>query len=253
VCERRHGLRSIGGTSLSNRFKLLLVVLVSVFVCSCSSGSRKPAEPATPQEQSFTSTPPFKTSEPEKYRAERVFTFTSNEGTSTLTKTLIARDGDLRREEIETAGHKIVLLENSQTRTVLMTDAQIYAEVGLGTSIVGVTEDTGSSPERLLHEDSPLTSSYEKLGVEPVDGRTATKYRVVVNNSAGNNVSKLETLIWIDESLGMPIRSESNSEGRQIVMALTNIALTVDESLFRIPEGYKKVAVEEITQRLARH
>ena len=59
-------------------------------------------------------------------------------------------------------------------------------------------------------------------------------------------------MIWIDESLGMPIRSESKSEGRQSIMNLTNISLTVDGSLFQIPEGYKKVATTEITQRLAK-
>ena len=137
---------------------------------------------------------------------------------------------------------------------VLLPEEKIYADMtptaesAAGSDLI----DSGGSPERLLHEQTPVSSSYERLGTEEVDGRSTTKYRVVVNNSGGTNVSKLETLIWIDESLGMPIRSESKSEGRQSIMNLTNISLTVDGSLFQVPQGYKKVATTEITQRLAK-
>ena len=137
---------------------------------------------------------------------------------------------------------------------VLLPGLRIYADVnGNGDVLVAADLlDSGSSPARLLHEASPVSTAYETLGTEVVEGKTTTKYRVVVNNSAGNNVSKIETLIWIDESLGMPIRSESKSDGQQSVMTLTNISLTVDGSLFLVPEGYKKVATTEITQRLGK-
>ena len=175
-------------------------------------------------------------------------------GTSVVTKTSIARDGDLRREDFEIKNQKIATIQNGESRTVLLPEERIYADITTPTADAAWSDliDFGSSPERLLHEQTPVSSSYERLGTEEIDGRSTTKYRVVVNNSGGTNVSKLETLLWIDESLGMPIRSESKSEGRQSIMNLTNISLTVDESVFRVPEGYKKVATTEITQRLAR-
>lgn len=255
MCKWRHGLRSIGGKSLSKRFQLQIVLLfvLSSLLSSCSSASRQPAKPETSQEETLSSTPPFKTIEPEKYRGERVFTYINSDGATTVTRSSIARDGDLRREDLERGGHKIVLLDNYQTRMVLLPESMIYSEISLTDGSVGEMDllELGSSPERLLHQESNSTTSYQKLGSEQVGERTATKYRAVVNNSTASNVSKLEALIWIDESLGMPIKSESkSSDGRQVVMELTNISLEVESNLFKIPEGYKKVAATEITQRL---
>lgn len=239
---------------MSRRTKLAITVVVSVLVCACSSASHRAVDLAAPQEQSFSSVPPFKTIEPAKYRAERSITYVDNQGASIVTKTFIARDGDLRREDFEIRNQKIAIIETGENRIVLLPEARIYADVNQtgDAAVVSDLLESGSSPERLLHEQTPVSSSYEKLGTEEVDGRTTTKYRVVVNNSGGASVSKLETLIWIDDDLGMPIRSESKSEGRQSIMNLTNISLTVAGSLFHIPEGYKKVATTEITQRLAK-
>jgi len=239
---------------LTRRFKLGVPLIVSALVCACTSASRRDVDPAAPQEQTFSSIPPFKTIEPLKYRAERSVTYTDNQGTSTITRTSIARDGDLRREDFEIKSSKIATIQNGGTRVLLVPDERIYADVNLPSDVAALADllDSGSSPELLLHEQTPVRSSYERLGTEEVDGRTTTKYRVVVNNLGGASVSKLETLIWIDEALGMPIRSESKSDGQQSIMNLTNISLTVDGSLFQIPEGYKKVATTEITQRLGR-
>jgi outer membrane lipoprotein-sorting protein len=58
-------------------------------------------------------------------------------------------------------------------------------------------------------------------------------------------------LIWIDESVNMPIKSETTSvDGTKIRMELSNLALVVDKRLFEIPEDYKKVAFSELRKRL---
>jgi outer membrane lipoprotein-sorting protein len=102
----------------------------------------------------------------------------------------------------------------------------------------------------LLHTD-PVATSYQQIATETVNGRTAQKYRVVVNSSAATNVSVNETLIWIDEALHMPIKSETTSgDGKRVTMELTGIALDVDRTVFQIPEGYEKITILDLPKRL---
>jgi hypothetical protein len=156
---------------------------------------------------------------------------------------------------MEQGGQKIVFLDNGGSRLVLLPDARIYSEVNPEDGNLEVMDslEVGSSPERLLHEQPPVATNFQKLGTEVINGRTTIKYQLTVNTSRATDVSKDETFIWLDESLGMPIRSESKSaDGRKVVMELTNISLSVDANLFRIQEGYKKVANAEIKQRLTK-
>ena len=118
----------------------------------------------------------------------------------------------------------------------------------------GVEEDgaSESSPDRLLHTE-PISTTYQRIGVESINGRNTRKYRVVVNSSTGANVSGSETVVWVDERLQMPIKSEMKSaDGTWWKMELTDIVLEVDAGVFRIPEDYKKIAFSELRARLKR-
>jgi outer membrane lipoprotein-sorting protein len=87
-----------------------------------------------------------------------------------------------------------------------------------------------------------------------ISGRKTNKYLVVVNASNAANVTSSETLIWIDEALGMPIRSETkSSDGSRSTMELSELALEVDKNLFVVPADYKKVAFAEIAKYLTPH
>ena len=111
-------------------------------------------------------------------------------------------------------------------------------------------DESESSPDRLLHTE-PISTTYQRIGVETVNGRNTQKYRVVVNSSPDGNVSVSETLIWMDDALQMPIKSETKSTtGARSVMELSDIVLDVDPSLFRIPEGYGKITFAELRKRL---
>ncbi len=74
-----------------------------------------------------------------------------------------------------------------------------------------------------------------------------TKYRVVVVTGAD---SQNETLIWIDEALGMPVRSEtmskSSGHSSKVTMELKDVKLEVDERLFSWPSDYRKVEAQQI-------
>jgi len=108
----------------------------------------------------------------------------------------------------------------------------------------------GLSPDQLLNE-THAPATYEKLGAETLAGRMTTKYRIVVLTEPD---SQNETLIWIDEALGMPIRSEamSNSSGHssKVTMELKDIRLEVDERLFSWPSDYRKVEAQLIFDRI---
>jgi outer membrane lipoprotein-sorting protein len=58
-------------------------------------------------------------------------------------------------------------------------------------------------------------------------------------------------LIWIDEALKMPVKSEAkSSDGTRVLMELSDISLDVDGELFKIPKDYEKVTFIEFRKRL---
>ena len=216
-----------------------------------SSCSKPPAGNANPQsnEQIVSSIPPFQTKEPQAYQAIRTITFTDPSGAAITRKVIIARSEIFRREETENSDSApIVFLESDTGRFVLLPNAKIYAET---TDASGIDPtEFESSPERLLHADA-LSTTYQKIGSETVSGRKTTKYRVAVNTATGTNVTSSDTMIWIDESLGMPIKSETTaSDGSHVMMELSNIVLEVDKNLFHIPDDYVKVNATALRQRL---
>jgi hypothetical protein len=232
------------------RFTIYMHALLigTLLLSSCSSKPQDGPGNSTANEQIVSSTPPFQTKEPQHYQAIRTITFSDPSGTVVTRKTTIARSEILRREETE-AGEvgNIVFLELDKARFVLLPGARIYSEM---TDTAPIDREFENSPERLLHPGA-VTTSYQKLGTELASGRKTTKYRVVVNTSTGENVTASETLVWVDESLGMPVRSETTStDGKHVVMELSNIVLETDKNLFLIPEGYAKVPASEMRRRL---
>ena len=244
MIHRSHRLhRSVG---------IICVICGWLFLSACRSQTETAATDKPLTEVTVSSTPPFQTKEPDRYRATRTVTIVSSNGETVATKTSIARDGDLRRQTLETDGYEMIYLDLAEGRFVLLPAESVYANLADETAhTVPDGEDSDFSPDRLLHSDSSPTSSYQTLGKEVIDGRGANKYRVAVNSSSAGSVSQSETLIWIDEALNMPIKSETTSPDRtRVTMQLSEIALEVDRTLFQIPEGYEKVTFKEIRKRL---
>lgn len=216
-------------------------------VASCSSQNNSPP-PANTATEVVVSTPPFQTKEPERYRAKRTITSVTADGKTTVTTTSTARNGEMRSTESKVASKTLILLNLPEGHFVLLPDEKIYASV-LAYDVVG-GEDGEISPDKLLHGDE-VKSSYQTLGTEVIGGRKTNKYRVVVNSPSATSVTPSETLIWIDEAFGMPIRSDTkSSDGTQVTMELSEIALDVDNDVFRIPDDYKKLAFSELLERL---
>ena len=212
---------------------------------SCSSQNNSPATNSASTEAIVSSTPPFQTKEPERYRATRTITSVAADGKTFVTKSSTAKDGELRRTESEFESRRLVVLNIPEGMFILLPDDKVYASTAYDETVPGSAEDGELTPEKLLHDDIGSTS-YQKLGTESIAGRNTNKYRVVVNSSNAANVSPYETLIWIDEALGMPIRSETKSpDGKHVTMELSEIEINIDRHLFEIPNDYKKITFAE--------
>jgi outer membrane lipoprotein-sorting protein len=223
---------------------LIAPTLALIFLLGCASANKQSNESTT--EPIVSSTPPFQTKEPDRYQAVRTITFTSTTGESATAKTTIAKDGQLRRDEHE----KVIYLETDQGPFVILPEQKIYAALGAEPEATDQEFTTEDSPERLLNAET-VASRYQKVGPEVLNGRSTTKYQTV-NTSTRGTVSNNETLIWIDDEFGMPIKATTTSaDGSNTTMELTGISLEVDRRLFQIPEGYQKVSVSLIRQRLS--
>ena len=220
-----------------------------LFVVSCKSQNEPAVNDNSSSETIVSSTPPFQTKEPARYQATRTITIVTPDGKTIVTTSSTARNGERRWHESQESSKRVVHLDLPEGRFILIPDEKVYAELAAGFDSPK-NEDDAVTSEWLLHED-PAITNYQNLGKEVVGGRNANKYRTVVNISSGGNVSQSETLIWIDEALKMPIRSEMISTGGpRITMELSNVKLDVEESMFQLPNDYEKIAITELRRRL---
>ena len=220
-----------------------------------AANNRKPTTSSNQVELS--SIPPFSTKEPERYQATRVTTSVGGDAGQTpptVTKVLIARDGDRRREEYQTATNEtLVYLETPQGRFILSPARKLYSDLNLAPdeldSVNSPDTPADFSPERLLNE-TRTRARYEKLGAETINGRAATKYRVASLDTAGGDATDETsavslTLIWIDDALGLPIRSETSSTASdhtaKLTIELRDLKQTIDPGIFELPKDYLKV------------
>jgi hypothetical protein len=212
-------------------------------------------------------TPPFSTKEPERYQWRSVTSVSlgdqatpagaqEEEVQPNTTEVFVARDGDRRREDYELSpGMKISFLQLPTGRYRLLHSKKLYAELGDGERAGGAPPPPTPtqhappdfSPDKL--NASRTEARYEKLGAEEVNGRMATKYRVTIRSAAGETkeAAAVENLVWVDESLGVPVKTETaSSNGARYTMELRDIKLEVDASLFALPPDYKRVESKEI-------
>ncbi|MGA9996319.1 MAG: hypothetical protein WBP93_12950 [Pyrinomonadaceae bacterium] len=250
----------------------MLVCLIALSACKQSDvGSNQNSANSNSSNESadISSTPPFSTKEPERYQALMVVTGDMNDQSSQVAgaadfnnqQMFIARDGEKRRVDYGlNQGVKLSYLQLPNGLFLALPDEKIYAEIKLGEENsapnlpMGEAEDF--SPDRLLNE-SHAGARYEKLGVEDLNGRATTKYRVttVPAQTGETKGAAVETIVWIDEALGMPVKSETTStrDGAstgKFTMELRNIKQEVDARLFDLPQDYKKVDAKEIYAHL---
>ena len=233
--------------TLRKSTKFASVALLILVTVSCAQNQKITTETNT-GETVVSSTPPFQTKEPERYQATRTITTVNASGETVVTKNSIARDGERRRDEVLTGAQRMVYLYLPEGKFLLVPNEKVFVEL----TNVDQTQappnngESETSPDRLLHTE-PLETSYQRLGAETINGRSTQKYRAIVNSPGGTNVSASETLIWFDEALHMPIKSETKSgDGKRVTMELSDISLDVDRVVFQVPEGYQKITLSDV-------
>lgn len=245
---------------------LFLLLTLLLFVTSCKrsgvggeANANQGAANQSAAANETSTTPPFSTKEPDRYQATMVITGSFGgasgvQGASATTnrEIAVARDGQNRRVDTEPSpGMKVSFLQTAAGSYILMPEQKVYAEFNMGGNSSQATPDF--SPDKLLNQ-VPGGARYEKLGTEQINGRATTKYRVTLsthNNDAQNETA--ESLIWIDDALGMPVKSEtsiSGSNASKYSMEVRDIKEQVDPSLFELPADYKKVDYRDIIRQM---
>src|SRR5678815_1523802 len=96
---------------LERRERALISVSLVLLTLSCRSQSSSVTNDNSSADTVVSSTPPFQTKEPDRYRATRTVTIVNANGQTVTTKNLIARDGEMRRNESQVASKTIAYLE----------------------------------------------------------------------------------------------------------------------------------------------
>ena len=170
----------------------------------------------------------------------------------------LVRDGTQRREEYETAAAgSVAYLESLRGRFVLLPADKLYADLSEASDEAKLSElqtDSESIQSNYIRHETNFAPRYDKLGNETIDGRQTLKYRVTAA-SFNNATAASERVIWVDEVLGMPVKTElihrEGMHSSRIVMQLTDIRTDVDLMQFEIPADYRKVNASQIFDLIA--
>lgn len=226
-------------------------------VCGCKRNS---AISESNSQEAPSASPPFSTHEPTTYQAVRTITSSETGSSETrISRTKITRDGSMRREEYETkAGDVLVYLEIPTGRFVMLPSFRLIADLREARQTSSVEtqpleEELDLSADRLLNQ-KVVETRYNRLGPDTVNGRSTTKYRVLPRREASATAANGETLIWVDDTLRIPVRWEtratSGERHSKTVMELTEISLMVDAAIFALPANYRKVNPQALHDRI---
>jgi hypothetical protein len=197
--------------------------------------------------------------EPDRYKATLVFTAQTEGGENTIgiptVSADVARSGDDRRLAFKLPdGSELIYLDHAGTPYVIAPARKQYAE--LTPAATGFQLHKLMTPGQLVSYLDKL-QGIELLGEEPVNGRTAQKYRYARTSNTGTSAGQVntESYIFIDKETGLPLRAELFSEasgnvqgvkGAKIVAEMRDITTNVDPSFFEVPAGLNKVSEQQV-------
>lgn len=227
-------------------FRLIKINAILALVVVVFSGCRfwqKSDDAATPSPTPFIaeeirSDIPFATKEPEVFQVEIVITANGREN-----KIFLARNKDKRRYDADfgTPSQVTNLTATSGVYKILP-GRKIYTDNPNGTQPV---EENNSELLSSGWLAGPAAAKFFNLGAE----NELTKYRVVLGEAENAGA---ETIIFVDEKLGLPVRQEFYSliDGQRtltMTVELKNLKLEAEDALFVVPADYKKVSTEEFS------
>ena len=138
---------------------------------------------------------------------------------------------------------QIVYLEKSGLKYLVLFERKQYAEVT--PNAFGFELGNVLTPHSIA--EHLKTGQYEKLGLEPINGRTAIKYRVTGADGAS---TQTRGVIFVDQETGLPLRSELNATApsgakSRVIVEVRDVQLNPDTAQFDVPAGMKKITPQE--------
>ncbi|MDQ3180255.1 MAG: hypothetical protein M3Q33_07015 [Acidobacteriota bacterium] len=230
----------------SNSAKVFFISLLAFTVFSSCRWWQK-AENETPTPTPFVAEEiksgiPFSTKEPENFQAEFVFTAPGERED----KTFAARGDNVRRYDYN-YGQKtqVSMVQTADSKSFLLfRDKKVYAENSNNEIVQSAENPFDFLTTEWLNQKAD--AKFESLGAE----NEVLKYRVIL----GAN-QKSESIIWVDENIGLPVKQEFYStDGEQRTLNFTfemkNFKLQADADLFEVPKDFRKVSVEDFRRIL---
>ncbi len=231
----------------SNGYKSNVVILFALLGNACgfwqSAGNKNtsiapPISVAKPESEI-----PFSTREPDAYQMEILV-----KGDNLEEKMFAARKGNFRRNDFTFSGNLLILLfQDGGGRQFINPHKKIYAEEKLSEQTLAPPLESWNDflTADLLNQKKSV--KFEKINTE----NNLTQYRIISDEPAAGG----EIIISVDENFGFPVRSEFYGiEGEQKILKFSvemkNIKLEAEDRIFQVPEGYRKISLEEFRTML---
>jgi hypothetical protein len=179
---------------------------------------------------------PFSTKEPENFQVEIVITVNNAEN-----KIFAARSGKNRRVDFQAGTKRQVTFVHTDKYYLINPGRKIYVDDAVIENITVEENWTDFLTTEWLNAKTDV--KFFKLDAE----NNLARYRVVFGDAEN---AKSETLIFVDEAAGLPVRQEFYSiEGAQKTLTMTvelkNLKLEAAADLFAVPADYRKVSRKE--------
>jgi outer membrane lipoprotein-sorting protein len=224
--------------SLSNLRKFFPVLgLLFLFIPACQiwqTLDNRPVSAVDDPQNVF----PFSTKTPDVYQTEVVIT------TGPLTqKYFIAKDHDKWRIDYSTGEpNELTILQNG-TEHYLSLPKKIYAEnTAVQTGAIAADNANDTMSDLMYHKPY---ADFEKLSHE----NNITTYKAKLNDSTSS-----EVLVYVDEAIGLPVKQEfyginGDKKTLEYSVEFRNFKLNAGDDLFKIPDGFKKVTMQEFQKK----
>ena len=215
-------------------FPVIAFLLLSLPACRFWQTADKPATLTGEAANSI----PFSTKTPEIFQTQVVVT-----AGATTQKYFIARSGDRWRIDYSVGRPDESSVVHNGGEYLVSFPKKIYAEKAYAPGQAAAPDDLMS--DLLYHKPY---ADFEKTG----RANNITTYRVNLGDAASS-----EALIYINDDIGMPVKQEFysiNGDRRTLEYAIEfqDLKLTAEDDLFKIPDVFKKVSVQDFLQKPAR-
>ncbi len=207
---------------LSNRHVAALAFLLAIFIgvgCGWIRSEEPPAQTSAPIAPPETGIP-FETKEPKTYQAD----FVTSSGDMETHTHFARRDEKWRFDSFH---------ENKPSRSIIRNDTLVYLDHPRKVYSEPSTKGTDAAPPFVNDLTTTLLNQKEAARFEKTstEGNLET-YSVTIEGS------KASSTIVYDTSIKMIIKSEFAGG---LAFAMRNFTLEVDDAVFSVPGGYRKV------------